>query len=76
LARPLADAARLCQSRSPLLMTLALVKTARLCQSRSSLLKPLAIAKAALAEKCGSISARLCFFGREKIERELLLFST
>jgi hypothetical protein len=38
--------------------------------------KPLAIAKAALAEKCGSISARLCFFGREKSERELLLFST
>jgi hypothetical protein len=40
------------------------------------LLKPLAIAKAAFTEKCGSISARLCFFGREKSERELLLFST
>jgi hypothetical protein len=40
------------------------------------LLKPLAIAKAALTEMCGSISARLCFFGREKNERELLFFST
>jgi hypothetical protein len=38
------------------------------------LLKPLVIVKAALAEKCGFISARLCFFGREKSERELLLF--
>jgi hypothetical protein len=29
-----------------------------------------------LAEKCGFISARLCFFGREKSERQLILFST